>query len=121
MAPYNIILEVDWNGQIINSWHSNAPDLQFFCEAKIIVSIYCIKSHLKTSTHLNNFYKIYSERLHVPGFTLQQLSWASQTTRFHSFRQTAHFEFGLKYFINVPFYELTLLSDVRDTVSSHLA
>ncbi len=40
LPKYAIILEVDWNGKIINSWHSNSPDMCFISEAKVIVSIY---------------------------------------------------------------------------------
>jgi hypothetical protein len=36
--PYSIVLELDWNGQIIRSWHSNQRDIAGFSEAKIIVS-----------------------------------------------------------------------------------
>jgi len=36
-SPYNMILEVDWSGTIIGSWHGNAEGLGAFCEAKIIV------------------------------------------------------------------------------------
>ena len=32
-----IILEVNWNGEIINSWHSNSTDIQFISEAIIVV------------------------------------------------------------------------------------
>ncbi|XP_057375784.1 adipocyte plasma membrane-associated protein Hemomucin-like [Daphnia carinata] len=36
LPPYSVILEVDWNGKIINSWHSNLSDVRFFSDAKII-------------------------------------------------------------------------------------
>ena len=39
LPPYSIIMEVDWNGKILNSWHSNSKDVRFFSDAKIIVSI----------------------------------------------------------------------------------
>ena len=39
LPPYSIIIEVDWNGKILNSWHSNSKDVRFFSDAKIIVSI----------------------------------------------------------------------------------
>jgi len=38
MAPYSVILEVDWHGKILESWHSNRADFSLFSEAKIIVS-----------------------------------------------------------------------------------
>lgn len=39
LPPYAIILEVDWSGKIVKSWHSNSPDHRFFSDAKIIVSV----------------------------------------------------------------------------------
>lgn len=39
LPPYAIVIEVDWNGKIVNSWHSNSPDVRFFSDAKVIVSI----------------------------------------------------------------------------------
>ena len=38
LPKYSVIVEVDWNGKIVNSWHSNSPDARFFSDAKIIVS-----------------------------------------------------------------------------------
>ena len=40
LPPYSIIIEVDWDGKILNSWHSNSKDVRFFSDAKIIVSIW---------------------------------------------------------------------------------
>lgn len=40
MPPYSMIIEVDWNGKIVNSWHSNLSDVRFFSDAKIIVCIF---------------------------------------------------------------------------------
>lgn len=39
LPEYAMILEVDWSGNIVHSWHSNSADLRFFSDAKIIVSI----------------------------------------------------------------------------------
>ena len=39
IPPYSIIMEVDWNGKILNSWHSNSPSLKSFSDAKVIVSV----------------------------------------------------------------------------------
>ena len=58
MPPYNIILEVDWEGKIINSWHSNSRELKFFCEAKVIVScsIFFLCFFLYCLCYQNNSY-----------------------------------------------------------------
>lgn len=42
LPKYSIIIEVDWAGKILNSWHSNSADFRFFSDAKIIVSIFCL-------------------------------------------------------------------------------
>lgn len=37
MIPkYGMVVEVDWQGNILNSWHSNTPGLSLYSEAKII-------------------------------------------------------------------------------------
>jgi len=36
IAPYSIILEVDWQGKILESWHSNQAEFSLFSEAKVI-------------------------------------------------------------------------------------
>ncbi len=43
MPPGSIILEVNWNGEILNSWHSNLFTLRTFSEAQIIVSLFILK------------------------------------------------------------------------------
>ncbi len=40
MPPGSIILEVNWKGEILNSWHSNLFTLRAFSEAQIIVSLF---------------------------------------------------------------------------------
>jgi hypothetical protein len=39
LPPYSIIVEADWEGKIVNSWHSNSADKRLFSDAKIVVSI----------------------------------------------------------------------------------
>jgi hypothetical protein len=39
LPPYSIIVEADWEGKIVNSWHSNSADQRLFSDAKIVVSI----------------------------------------------------------------------------------
>jgi len=36
MPRYSIVLEVDWQGKILESWHTNRTDFSRFSEAKII-------------------------------------------------------------------------------------
>ncbi len=57
LPPYSIIIEVDWNGKILNSWHSNSKDVRFFSDAKIIVSISIIGISvcLTVNNHLASF------------------------------------------------------------------
>ena len=38
VPSYAVVMEIDWQGKILDSWHSNQPDLRFYSEAKIIVS-----------------------------------------------------------------------------------
>ena len=58
MPRYSIVLEVDWQGKILESWHTNRTDFSRFSEAKIIVSInlnsnqYCV---VKCICRLNHF------------------------------------------------------------------
>ena len=39
LPPYSIIVEADWEGKIVNCWHSNSADKRLFSDAKIVVSI----------------------------------------------------------------------------------
>lgn len=61
LPEYAMILEVDWSGNIVHSWHSNSADLRFFSDAKIIVSILEKLSLWRALTILSSFL----ERLHV--------------------------------------------------------
>jgi hypothetical protein len=70
LPPYSIIIEVDWNGKILNSWHSNSKDVRFFSDAKIIVSISIISVCLTVNNHLAFFICIL-EWLHVFRIPLQ--------------------------------------------------
>jgi len=36
VPSYAVVMEIDWQGKILDSWHSNQPDLRFYSEAKII-------------------------------------------------------------------------------------
>ncbi|XP_046452409.1 adipocyte plasma membrane-associated protein-like [Daphnia pulex] len=36
LPPYSIIVEADWEGKIVNSWHSNSADQRLFSDAKIV-------------------------------------------------------------------------------------
>ncbi len=66
----SIILEVNWNGEILNSWHSNSSDMQMISEAIIVVSQFYI--YLISCLQINN-YLFQIERLPVPWISFQQL------------------------------------------------
>ena len=68
LPQYSLIIEVDWRGKIVNSWHSNLPDFRFLSDAKIIVSIsyYC---YLYPERIILQFILLI-EWLHVPWINL---------------------------------------------------
>ena len=69
MPRYSIVLEVDWQGKILESWHTNRTDFSRFSEAKIIVSInlnsnqYCLVKCICRLNHFNRNQSTYCKFL----------------------------------------------------------